>query len=166
MAFTAAVSVSVSVAVAVADIVLADTHGGDDALAFAHIDNAHAARGAPRDANAVHRTADQRSTIGHQHDLVAVPHRERRHDLAAPSHVHELDALAAAAGHAIFVGQVRLPKPDEAAVSTNSSLACSSAKRSADSVAAPAVSSAAGVVSSSPFSAAFSAWRAARDWRR
>src|SRR5713226_86907 len=102
MAFTA---VAVSIAVSVASIVLADAHGGDHALALAHIDDAHAARGASRDANSVHRTADQRATIGHQHDLVAVLHREGRHDLAAPGHVHQLDALAAAAGHSILVGR-------------------------------------------------------------
>src|SRR5258708_38512039 len=101
MAFTAAVSIAVSIAVA--GIVLADAHGGDHALALAHIDDAHAARGASRDANSVHRTADQRPTIGHQHDLVAAQHRECRHDLAAPGPVHQLDALAAAAGHSIFV---------------------------------------------------------------
>src|SRR5258708_29363680 len=99
MAFTAAVSI------AIAGIVLPDAHGGDHALALAHIDDAHAARGASRDANSVHRTADQRTTIGHQHDLVAVLHREGRHDLAASRHVHQLDALAAAAGHSIFVGR-------------------------------------------------------------
>src|SRR5258708_10886676 len=99
MAFTAAVSV------AIAGMLLADAHGGDHALALAHIDDAHAARGASRDANSLHRTADQRAAIGHQHDLVAVPHRECRHDLAAPGHVHQLDALAAAAGHSIFVGR-------------------------------------------------------------
>src|SRR6267154_214310 len=102
MDFTA-VAVSIAVAVSVASIVLADAHGGDHALALAHIDDAHAARGASRDANSVHRTADQRTTIGHQHDLVAVLHREGRHDLAASRHVHQLDALAAAAGHSIFV---------------------------------------------------------------
>src|SRR5260370_4596785 len=101
MAFTAAVSI----AIAIAGIVLADAHGGDHALALAHIDDAHAARGASRDANSLHRTADQRAAIGHQHDLVAVPHRECRHDLAAPGHVHQLYALAAAAGHSIFVGR-------------------------------------------------------------
>src|SRR6195256_1209014 len=104
MDFTA-VAVSIAVAFSVASIVLADAHGGDHALALAHIDDAHAARGASRDANSVHRTADQRATIGHQHDLVAVLHREGRHDLAASRHVHQLDALAAATGHSIFVGR-------------------------------------------------------------
>src|SRR5258708_31896184 len=106
MAFTAAVSIAVSIAVA--GIVLADAHGGDHALALAHIDDAYAAGGASRNANSVDRTADQRSTIGHQHDLVAVQHRERRHDLAAPGKAHQFDALAAASGHPIFVSRSAL----------------------------------------------------------
>src|SRR5450631_1305438 len=103
MAFTAAVAIAIAIAIAIAGIVLADANGGDHALALAHIDDAHATRGASGDANSVHRTADQRPAIGHQHDLVAAQHRECRHDLTAPGHVHQLDALAAAAGHSIFV---------------------------------------------------------------
>src|SRR5712671_7226660 len=99
MAFAAAVSI------AVAGIVLADAHGGDHALALAHVDDAHAAGGASRDANSIHRTADQRPTVGHQHDLVSAQHRERRHDLAALGEAHQFDALAAAAGHPILVGR-------------------------------------------------------------
>src|SRR5258708_16658122 len=95
-------------AVAIAGIVLADAYGGDHALAVADIDDAHAAGGASRYANSVDRTADQRSTVGHQHDLVAVQHRERRHDLAAPGQAHQFDALAAASGHPILVSRSAL----------------------------------------------------------
>src|SRR5262249_12277011 len=92
-------------AVPVAAIVLADAHRRDHALALADIDDAHAAGGATGDANSVHRTADQRAAIGHQHDLVAVAHRESRHDLAASRQAHELDAFAAAAGHPVLIGR-------------------------------------------------------------
>src|SRR5450756_2388722 len=45
------------------------------------------------------RTADQLALVGHQHDLVAILDRERRHQLAvAVIHRHRDDALAAASG--------------------------------------------------------------------
>src|SRR3981081_622302 len=94
-----------AVAIAIAGVVFANAHGGDHALTLADIDNAHAAGGASRYANSVHGTADQRSTVGHQHDLVVVQHRERRHDLAAFGQAHQFDALAAASGHPILVSR-------------------------------------------------------------
>src|SRR5690349_14124778 len=113
MAVARAITVAVAVAVAVAvftAIVLADTHGRHHPLAFADIDDAYAAGGAARNANSVHRTADQRAAIGNQHDLIVVEHGERRHDRSAPTlanfgEAHQLHALTAAAGHAIFVGR-------------------------------------------------------------
>ena len=80
MVFT--ISVPVAVAIAIAGIVLADTDRRHDALAVADVHDPNATRGASRNANSVDRTADQRSAVGHQHDLIAVQHRERRHDFA------------------------------------------------------------------------------------
>src|SRR5260221_6908836 len=96
---------AISVAVAVAGVVLADADRRNDALAFAHIDDAHAARGTTRDANAVDRTADQGAAVSNKHDLVTLEHRERRHDLSAFGEVHQFHALAAAAGHPVLVGR-------------------------------------------------------------
>src|SRR5215510_10995147 len=106
MALTVAVVDTVAaIAIAIAGVVLADTHGGDHALALADIDDAHAAGGASRNANSIDRAADQCAAVGHQHDLVAVENGKRRHDLAAPGKAHELDALAAASRHPILVGR-------------------------------------------------------------
>src|SRR2546421_302663 len=96
---------ALAVAIAVAGVVLAGAYGRDHTLALADIDNAYAAGGASRYADSVHRTADQRSTVGHQHDLVVVRDRERRHDLAALGQAHQLDALAAASRHPILVSR-------------------------------------------------------------
>src|SRR5712671_1587795 len=95
---------AIAVAVAVAGIVLANADRRYDALALTDVDDAHAPRRATGDADAVDGTADQRAAIGDQHDLVALQHRERRHDLTALAEVHQLDALAAASGHPILVG--------------------------------------------------------------
>src|SRR6266545_249369 len=100
-----AVAVAIAVAVFGAGIVLADAHCRHHALALAHVDDAYAAGGATRNANAIHRTADQRAAVGHQHDLVVAQHGEGRHDLAAPGQTHQLDALAAAAGHPVLVSR-------------------------------------------------------------
>src|SRR5262245_58402363 len=100
-----AVAVAIAVAVLGTAIVLADAHRRHHALALADIDDAYAAGGASRNANSIHRTADQGAAVGHQHDLVVAEHGERRHDGAAPRHAHQLDALAAAAGHPILVGR-------------------------------------------------------------
>src|SRR5471032_2119267 len=94
-----------AIAVAGGLVVFADSDGGNDALAFAYTDDANAARGAPRNADTVDRTADQRAAVGHQHDLVVLQHREGRHDLTALGEVHQLDALAAAAGDPVLVGR-------------------------------------------------------------
>src|SRR6187402_3226867 len=101
---------AISVAVAVG-IVLADADRRDDTLAFAHVDDANAARRPARDADAVDRTADQGAAVGHQHDLVAAAHREGRDDLSAVGQAHELDAFAAAAGDAVLVGRGPLAEP-------------------------------------------------------
>src|SRR5215471_17138015 len=99
-------AVARAIAVAVlAAIVLADSHGRHDPLALADIDDAYAAGGAARNANSIHRTADQRTAVGHQHDLIVVEHRERRHDGSSSGEAHQLHALAAAARHAILVGR-------------------------------------------------------------
>src|SRR3954468_1403066 len=95
---------TISVAVAVR-VVLADADRRNHALAFADIDDAHAARAASRDADSVDRTADQGTAVGDHHDLVALAYRKGRDDLAALGQAHQLDALSAAAGHAIFVGR-------------------------------------------------------------
>src|SRR6185436_7106735 len=97
-----------AIAVAGADVVLADANRRHYALTLAYIDDAHAARGATGDADSFYRTADQGSAIGHQHDLIACPHRERGHDLAALGQAHQFHTLAAAAGHPIFVGRTAL----------------------------------------------------------
>src|SRR4051794_6527688 len=96
---------ALAIAVAVSGIVLANAHRRYHALAIAHVDDAHTARGPPRNANSVDRTADQGAAVGHQHDLVAVEYRESRHDLAALGQVHQLHALAAATGHPILVSR-------------------------------------------------------------
>src|SRR5689334_20704059 len=96
---------AISVAVGV---VLADADGRDHALALADVDDAHAARCAARDANSVDRTADQGAAVRDQHDLVALAHREGRDYLAAIGQAHQLDAFAAAAGHAVLVGRSAL----------------------------------------------------------
>src|SRR5687768_3792767 len=95
---------AIAVAVA-AGVILADADRGDHALAFAHVDDAHAARGTSRDANSVHRTADQGAAVRHQHDLVAVGDTDRGDDPAAVRQPHQLDALAAASGDPVLVGR-------------------------------------------------------------
>src|SRR5260370_33107008 len=94
-----AIAIAVAVAVAVARIVLADADRRHDALTFADIDDAHAARGTAGDTDAVDRTADQRAAVGDQHDLIALQHGERRPDGAPP-----LAAAAEALRPAPFAG--------------------------------------------------------------
>src|SRR5215510_14247638 len=100
MAVARAIAVTVFAA-----IVLADSHGRHHPLTLADIDDAYAAGGAARNANSIHRTADQRAAVGHQHDLIVVEHRERRHDSSTFGEAHQLHALTAAAGYTIFVGR-------------------------------------------------------------
>src|ERR1044072_5027074 len=97
-----AFAVAIAVAVFGAGIVLADAHSGHHALALAHVDDAYAARAASGNANSIHRTADQRAAVGHQDDLVVVQHGEARAPPPAPGEAHQLDALAAAAGHPVL----------------------------------------------------------------
>src|SRR5689334_21548141 len=101
MVFAIAVTVAIGV-------VLADPDRRDHALAFADVDDAHAARCPACDADSVDRTADQRATIGYQHDLVARTHREGGNHLPAVGQAHQLDALAAATGDPILVGRAAL----------------------------------------------------------
>src|ERR1700692_111552 len=57
------------------------------------------------DADAVDRAADQLAAVGHQHDLIALLDRERRHQAAVLfGDRHGDDAFAAAAGGAVLVG--------------------------------------------------------------
>src|SRR5262249_13800421 len=91
--------------VAIACIVLADSDRRYHAFAFADIHDANATGGAAGDADVVNWTADQRAAVGDEHDLVALQHWERRHDLAAVWQAHQFDAFAAASGHAVLVGR-------------------------------------------------------------
>src|SRR5471032_693494 len=104
MVFAISACAAVGTPVAVRLVVLADADRGDNALALADIDDAHAARTTPRNTNAVDRTADQRAGVGDQHDLLALLDRECRNDLSALGEIHQLDAFAAAAGDAVLVG--------------------------------------------------------------
>src|ERR1700760_2877250 len=106
MVLTVSVTIAVGLTIAVAvRVILADADRRYNALALTDIDDAYAARRPSRDADSVDRTADQRSAVGDQHQLVALAHRKCRDDLAAIGHAHQLDAFAAAAGDAVLVGR-------------------------------------------------------------
>src|SRR5258708_8283319 len=102
-------AISVGIAVAIAGVVLANADRRDDALTLTDIDDAHAPRRATGDADAVDGTADQRAAVGDQHDLVALQHRKRRHDLTAFAEAHPLHALAPASRDPGLVGGGALP---------------------------------------------------------
>src|SRR5262249_10162692 len=68
------------------------------------LEDDHALAAAARNADIVHRAADNHSAIGHQHNLVVVPYREYRNDrIAAPGQVHIVDPLPAAPGDPVVV---------------------------------------------------------------
>src|SRR5689334_16598508 len=81
------------------------------AFAIGRVKDGHALRRAADDADTVlgtgiDRHADHLTTIGHQHDLVAVFHRERADQRAiALVHRHRDDALTAAAGDPVLVAR-------------------------------------------------------------
>src|SRR6185369_26480 len=73
---------------------------------FSRIEHDDALRRAAGDADVLDRAADQLALVGDQHDLIAVLHGERRHQLAvAVVDAHRDDAFAAAAGGAVLVGR-------------------------------------------------------------
>src|SRR5260370_30473787 len=97
-----------TIAVPVARVVLANADRRYDAFALTDIDDAHTPCGTAGDADAIDRAADQCAAVGDQHDLVALQHREGRHDLATPSLIgspeaHQLHAPAPAARHPVLV---------------------------------------------------------------
>src|SRR4029079_17334733 len=86
--------------------VVADMLDRHHVFVFSRIEHDDALRRAAGDADVLDRAADQLALVGDQHDLVAVLHRERRHQLAvAVVDGHRDDAFAAAAGGAVFVGR-------------------------------------------------------------
>src|ERR1700737_3524450 len=83
--------------------VLADVLDRHHVLVFGGVEHDDALGRAAGDPDALDRTADQLPLVGHQHDLVAVLHRERGHQLAvAAVHRHRDDALAAASRGPVF----------------------------------------------------------------
>src|ERR1700686_4771427 len=83
--------------------VLADVLDRHHMLVLGGIEHDHALSRAAGNPDALDRTADQLALVGHQHDLVGVLDRERRHQLAvAAVHRHRHDALAAAPGGPVF----------------------------------------------------------------
>src|SRR5580658_964217 len=82
---------------------LADVLDRHHMLVFGGVEHDHALGRTAGDPDALDRTTDQLALVGHQHDLVAILDRERRHQLAvALVHRHRDDAFAAAAGGAVF----------------------------------------------------------------
>src|SRR6202043_1060403 len=76
--------------------VLADVLDRDHVLVLGGVEHDDALGRAAGDPDALDRTADQLALVGHQHDLVTVLDRERRHQLAvAAVDRHRDDALAA-----------------------------------------------------------------------
>src|SRR5882757_3562359 len=97
-----AVAVSIAVSVAVLGV-LADVFDGHHMLVFGGVEYDDALGRAAGNPDALDRTADQLPLVGHQHDLVAVLDRERRHQFAiAAVHRHRDDALAAAPRSPVF----------------------------------------------------------------
>src|ERR1700753_2548860 len=71
---------------------------GNDVFVFRGIEHDDALGGTACDSNALDRTTNQLSLVGHQHDLVTVFDRERRHQLAvAIVDRHRNDTFAASA---------------------------------------------------------------------
>src|SRR5229473_4585907 len=100
--FASLAPVSVSVSVAVFGV-LADVLDGHHVLVFGGVEHDDTLGRAAGNPDTLDRTADQLTLVGHQHDLVAVLDRERRHQLAvAAVHRHRDDALAAAPGGPVF----------------------------------------------------------------
>src|SRR5882724_13465981 len=92
-----------SVAIAVLGF-LADMFDRHDMLVFGGVEHDHALGRAAGDPDPLHRTADQLTLVGHQHDLVGVLDRERGHQLAvAVVDRHRHDAFAATAGGPVFI---------------------------------------------------------------
>src|SRR5262245_10843211 len=73
---------AVAIAVSVPLGVLGEPGDGDDALTLLHLEQRHALGLAAGDADVVDWAADELAAIGHQHDLVALRHRERGHHFA------------------------------------------------------------------------------------
>src|ERR1700736_5845032 len=96
-----------STAVAVTVLgVLADMLDRHHMLVLGGVEHDDALGRAAGDPDALDRTADQLTLVGHQHDLVGLLHRERGHELAvAVIDRHRDDAFAAAAGGPVFVGR-------------------------------------------------------------
>src|SRR6202042_310759 len=91
--------------------VFADVLDRHHMLVFGGVEHDDALGRAAGDADALDRAAYQLGLVGHQHDLVTVLDRERRHQLAvAAVHRHRDDALAAAPGGPVFERRRALAK--------------------------------------------------------
>src|SRR5262245_44490136 len=88
---------------------VAEPCDGYHLFALVDLEEHHALGLAAGYADVGHRAADELTTVGHQHDLVAMGDRKRGyHKAIAVGHLDGCDAGAAAPGDAVFIGRAAL----------------------------------------------------------
>src|SRR5262249_14315537 len=89
-----------------------ETGDRDDLLSVLDFEEHHALGLATGVADVRHREADELAAIGHQHDLVAMTHREACHYLAVSvGHLDGCNAGATAPGDPVGIGGTALAEP-------------------------------------------------------
>src|ERR687897_983684 len=77
-----------------------------DMLVFRGVEDRHPLRGTDGDADVANRAADELATVRYQHDFIALPDRERGHEIAvALVDDHGDDSLSSPPGHPVLVGR-------------------------------------------------------------